>query len=103
MSGSWRSEPLPPGWQRVIQPAVLRRDPVCTWGTLPGEDGPCGAASTDADHIGGAGNHDMAFLRGLCHDHHVKRSAGQARAERARIRSLRLRPVQRHPGWKRES
>lgn len=98
MTGSWRSEPLPPGWAR-IRYGIIARDPVCRWGLLPGEEGPCGQDSTDADHIGAAWDHRPEALRGLCHPHHVIRSAGQGRSELARRRALRLRPRERHPGW----
>ena len=96
---SWRSEPLPPNWP-AIRYQVLARDPVCQWGSLPGEEGPCGQDSTDADHILGAGDHRLVALRGICHPHHIIRSAGQARAVLASRRSLRLRPAEPHPGWR---
>ena len=35
----------------------LARDPVCRWGTLPGETGPCRAPSTDVDQAGDASDH----------------------------------------------
>ena len=98
VTGSWRSEPLPPGWA-AIRYEIIARDPVCRWGLLPGEEGPCGQDSTDADHIGPAWDHRPEKLRGLCHPHHVARSAGQGRAVLAARRSLRFRPQERHPGW----
>jgi len=96
-ASSWRSEPLPADWP-AIRYAILARDPVCRWGSLPGEVGPCGQDSTEADHTGEAWDHDPARLRGICHPHHVARSAAQGRAELARLRSLRFRPPERHPG-----
>jgi len=96
-ASSWRSEPLPAGWP-ALRFAILARDPVCRWGSLPGELGPCGQDSTDADHIGPAWDHRPERLRGLCGPHHTIRSASQARAELARLRSLRLRPQDPHPG-----
>lgn len=101
MAGSWRSEPLPPGWG-AIRYAVLARDPVCRWGVcgLPDEEGPCNSDSTDADHIGPPWDHDLSMLRGICHPHHVARSAAQARAMKAWRRSLKTRPPEKHPGYK---
>jgi len=96
-ASSWRSEPLPPGW-KAIQYAILARDPVCRWGSLPGEEGSCGQDSTDADHTGDPGDHRPEALRGLCHPHHVIRSAAQGRAALALRRSLRFRPREPHPG-----
>lgn len=98
-ASSWRSEPLPRGWG-AIRYAVLARDPVCRWGMLPGEEGPCGQDSTDADHIGLPGDHRPEALRGLCHPHHVGRSASQARAAKAARRSRRTRPGEKHPAYK---
>lgn len=98
-STSWRSEPLPPGWGSVRY-AVLARDPVCRWGMLDGEEGPCGSDSTEADHIGPAWDHRPEALRGICHAHHVIRSAAQARAQKALLASRRYRPPEKHPAYK---
>jgi 5-methylcytosine-specific restriction enzyme A len=99
MAGSWRSEPLPPGWDS-IRAGVLARDPICTWGTLPDEIGVCHAVSTDCDHTGDPGHHDPEALRGLCHPHHRIRSTAQAQAGRARMRALRRAPRGKHPAYK---
>jgi 5-methylcytosine-specific restriction enzyme A len=103
---SWRSVPLPPGWRRISQD-VIKRDLVCQWGSIPedgAEWGSCNEICREADHIGDASNHSMGNLRGLCKFHHAKRTASQGVAGRARIRSSRprARPVERHPGWKRD-
>lgn len=101
MAGSWRSEPLPSNWPS-IRYAVLERDPVCRWGSLPGEEGRCGLASTDADHTGDPGNHDPAFLRGLCTWHHRHRTALQGVAARLARPDLRKRPKENHPAYRRD-
>lgn len=73
---------------------VLARDPVCQWGMLKGEDGPCLAPSTECDHIGDPGDHRPDMLRGLCLVHHRRRSNLQSNARWL----LRKRPVDPHPG-----
>jgi 5-methylcytosine-specific restriction endonuclease McrA len=63
-------------WRLQIRPAVLARDPVCAWGSVPRDEAApesCSAASTDVAHItpreqGGSDEFDN--LRGLCHRHH---------------------------------
>src|SRR5574337_1152466 len=43
-----------PAWRRLIRPAVLTRDPVCTWGSLPRDGaapGSCVEPSTDVAHV----------------------------------------------------
>lgn len=96
---SWRTVPLPSDWP-AIRYEVLFRDPVCRWGSLDGEEGTCGQDATEADHTGSPSDHRPEMLRGLCHSHHVHRSAGQARARKAAIASARLRPRDSHPGYK---
>jgi len=58
--------------------------------------------STEVDHIGEAWDHREELLRGMCHTHHVVRSAAQGRAAIARKRDLRKRPKERHPGYAKE-
>ena len=82
MAGSWQSTPLPPGWKR-IRLAILQRDPICRWGLLPDEDGPCYEPSTECDHIGDPGDHRPGALRGICHPHHERRNQAQRNAGRS--------------------
>lgn len=98
MAGSRRTVPLPGNWQAVV-PVILARDPVCRWGILPGESGACAAPATEVDHMGAAQDHDPVLLRGICNPHHVKRSSAQGNAAKARLRSLRYRPEDKHPGY----
>jgi len=65
-----RTIPLPPGWGSIAD-SILVRDPVCRWGILPSEDGPCGARSTEVDHIGDPSDHRPELLRGICRPHHL--------------------------------
>ena len=93
-----RTIPLPPGWGSIAY-RVIARDPVCRWGILPGEEGLCGQDSTEVDHMGDPSDHRIEVLRGICQTHHQKRTSGQANAARSRIRSLRYRAPDRHPGY----
>jgi hypothetical protein len=95
--GSWRSTPLPPGWGR-LRASVLARDPGCQWGILPGEEWGCGQDSTEVDHLGSPDDHRLEMLRGLCHSHHLRRTGAQIGAQNAARRSMRMRPVEPHPG-----
>jgi hypothetical protein len=100
-AGSWRTTPLPSGWGR-LRVQVLARDPVCRWGMLPGETGPCHQDATDADHMGAPDDHRLEMMRGLCHPHHKKRSDEQGRAAKEALRSLRFLPKEPHPGFVRK-
>jgi hypothetical protein len=98
-SSSRRTVPLPADWGSV-RPAVLARDPVCRYGIAElGETGSCMQPSAEVDHIGSPWDHRLEMLRGICAVHHLKRSSMQGNAARARLRSLRLRPPERHPGY----
>jgi len=103
--GSRRTVPLPAGWGAICR-TILVRDPYCRYGAC-GIDGEpvmeCGAASTEVDHIGAAWDHRPEVLRGICSPHHLKRSSAQGNAARSLLRSLRYRPLEKHPGFRRES
>jgi 5-methylcytosine-specific restriction enzyme A len=100
--GSWRTTPLPSGWGR-LRASVLMRDPICRWGMLPGEDGPCHMPSTTSDHIGPPDDHRIELMRGLCDPHHKRRSGQQgAVARTARYRAMKYRPREPHPGFIRD-
>jgi 5-methylcytosine-specific restriction enzyme A len=100
--GSWRSSPLPGNWGSIRR-AVLQRDPVCRWGLLPDEDGPCRLPSQDCDHIGEPDDHRPEMLRGLCPGHHRVRTRKQTSAAVSagmkRWHGRRLRPPDKHPGF----
>lgn len=93
-----RTEPLPPEWG-AIRYSILVRDPNCRWGILPDETGSCGQPSTEVDHIGESWDHRPEKLRGICSPHHLARTSVQGNAARHRLRVLRYRPVEKHPGY----
>ena len=83
--------------------AILARDPVCRWGTIQSlwsETGLCNQDATEVDHIGAAWDNDPSVLRGICHYHHLRRTSMQANAAKQLLRSLMLRPAEKHPGYK---
>jgi len=62
---------------------VLREEPVCRWGSLAGEGGRCGQASTTADHIvprAWGGLSERANLRGLCARHQQAKASREGAA-----------------------
>lgn len=73
-------------WQRVRR-AVLRRDPVCMWGSQARDrvriedrrrSRVCTRLSTDAAHLRprrGPEDDTLENLRGLCHAHHSQETA----------------------------
>src|SRR6478609_1100104 len=74
----WRTVPLPPEWDRVIRPRILKRDPSCKIRTH------CwGAASTEVDHIGDPSDHGDDNLRGTCERCHSDRTGRCTRDARA--------------------
>lgn len=107
--GSWRTEALPPEWERLIRPRILARDGgMCLWGLVPGEAEPgyvCSAAATDVDHIIRGGGHHDANLRSLCGPHHQAKSSGEggraAGALRTAMAVAKYRPAEPHPGLRR--
>lgn len=86
-----RLERLPSDWDS-IRAKVLRRDPVCK------DPEGCTAESEEADHIERGDDHRLANLQGLCSHHHAKKSAREGNDAKARLKALRKRPVERHPG-----
>ena len=99
----WRTSDLPQdkAYARV-RGHVLRRDPICTWGSLP-EDRygfNCPAPSEEVDHIGDPRDHRPSNLRGLCTTHHATRTGRQGAAARNALRPSKNRPEERHPGFK---
>jgi len=88
----WRTVPLPPGWDAVIRPRILHRDPTCMLRTH------CwGAKSTEVDHIDDPADHSDDNLRGVCTRCHAHRTGQQGAAATHAKRSRRLRPEAQRP------
>jgi 5-methylcytosine-specific restriction endonuclease McrA len=104
MSDRWRTINLPSDWDKYIRPVVLERDQFCLWGSLRSDrvspDYVCGEFSTEVDHIGAVDDHTWTNLRGLCSEHHATRTGRQGAAARHALRPQRIRPPERHPGFK---
>lgn len=118
MAGGWegsdRKSQLPANWDSEIRPAVLARDGHrCTWiidgfgglgdpaAYLAGYYDPrkrCPQRATDVDHIDDAHDHRLEKLRSLCSGHHDRKSSIEGNMERARLRAMLKKPVERHPG-----
>lgn len=89
--GSTRAGRLPAGWETVIRPRILARDPICRI---------CGRRpSTEVDHDRPGDDHSDANLQGVCtpcHLHKSGREGGLASA--AARKAKRQRPQEKHPG-----
>jgi len=102
-ASSRRTVSLPNGWDG-IRPVILARDPSCRYGAIPDdmyELGQCREPSTEVDHMGDPDDHRPEMLRGICHRHHLIRTARQAAAARNSTRPSRKRPPEPHPGFRR--
>jgi 5-methylcytosine-specific restriction enzyme A len=102
-SRRWRTSDLPQDKAYAqTREFVLRRDPICTWGSLP-EDRyafNCPHPSEEVDHIRDSNNHRPENLRGLCSEHHATRTGRQGAEARHALRPSKNRPKERHPGFK---
>src|SRR4051794_7716949 len=88
----WRTVPLPPDWDRVIRPRILKRDPTCKLRTH------CwGAKSTEVDHIGNAGDHGDDNLQGVCTKCHASKTGTQGAVASHVNRHTRLRAPAERP------
>jgi 5-methylcytosine-specific restriction enzyme A len=100
-AGSWRTEPLPPGWAQIRLAVLARDDGKCQW-RVP--HGICGEAANEVDHIRRGGGHDLSNLRSLCSPHHKIKSSGEGGAAAGRLRreiaDRKTRVPERHPGLK---
>ena len=99
-AGSNRKATLPPNWDTVIQPGILRRDQHKCQHVRADTYRKCGAFANQVDHINQERRHDHspANLQSLCEYHHrIKSSAEGGRAAADRHRAAR----RRHPGIRR--
>lgn len=62
------------------------------------QDRNCSTYATEVDHIERRDNHTLDNLRGVCSACHAGKSSSEGNRVKARLRALRRRPVERHPG-----
>jgi 5-methylcytosine-specific restriction protein A len=94
MAGGWegsdRKHELPPDWNSVIRPRILRRDPICR---ICHE-----RLSTQVDHRRRGNDHRDGNLQGICDPCHSAKSSREGNDAQRAIRSARWRPQPPHPG-----
>ena len=90
---SHRAKRLPVDWDRR-RSLILRRDRFTCQIRMDG----CQEKASEVDHIQPGDNHDPTNLRAACSWCHGRKSSQEGHAVKARIRSLRKRPRDRHPG-----
>lgn len=97
MSGGWqgsdRKTRLPPDWYRIRARVLTRDRRRCQLGYTG-----CLGKATQVDHIQPGDNHDETNLQAVCTECHTAKSAREGAEARARIASLRRRPLEQHPG-----
>jgi 5-methylcytosine-specific restriction endonuclease McrA len=77
---------------------VLSRDgSKCSW--IYGDGNRCGLPATDIDHIIPGDDHSLSNLRGLCADHHRKKSSREGLAAKREIAGRFKREPEIHPGY----
>lgn len=91
-NSSNRLERLPPWWSKFTV-EYLRDHRVCA---LKYEG--CQIEATEVDHKINGDNHDLSNLQPVCERCHAKKSSKEGNLAKAKLRSLRKRPKQRHPG-----
>jgi 5-methylcytosine-specific restriction endonuclease McrA len=92
-SSSNRSNELPDNWSE-LRSLVLRRD---GW-TCRIQSVGCLTNATDVDHVRRGSDHSIENLRAACERCHNRKSSAEGHARKRELRSLRKRPLERHPG-----
>lgn len=85
---------LPSNWETEIQPAILKRDHY----KCKIKDQGCLVEATEVDHNIRGDNHAYSNLQAVCERCHAKKSAREGNEAKAKLKALRRRPVERHPG-----
>jgi 5-methylcytosine-specific restriction endonuclease McrA len=93
-STSRRSERLPSNWESEIQPKVLARDKNKCQLAWPG----CLVEATEVDHKIPGDDHSYKNLQAVCERCHARKSAREGNQAKAKLKALRSRPSERHPG-----
>nr|WP_132120521.1 HNH endonuclease signature motif containing protein [Actinocrispum wychmicini] len=92
-TSSSRKSRLPAGWT-ALRLAVLKRDRFTC--QIQGPD--CTTHATEVDHLVAGEDHRLENLRAVCSVCHGEKSAQEGNRAKARLRALRRRPADRHPG-----
>jgi 5-methylcytosine-specific restriction protein A len=92
-STSNRAGRLPPDWPLITKRILVRDHHQCQIG-----DADCGGWATEVDHIEPGDDHRPVNLRAACTTCHAHKSAREGVAARARLRQLRYRRPENHPG-----
>jgi 5-methylcytosine-specific restriction endonuclease McrA len=93
-STSDRSLELPSNWESKIQPEILKRDSYKCKINLPG----CEVEATEVDHKVRGNDHSYKNLQAVCTRCHAKKSSREGHSAKAKLKKLRSRPRERHPG-----
>lgn len=91
-STSDRLDRLPPWWSKFTH-NYLKIHTVCAI-----KDDGCQYEATEVDHIVHGDDHREENLQPACERCHAKKSSREGNAAKARLRQLRRRPRERHPG-----
>ena len=98
---SSRRSRLPPNWEALRKPVLFRPDGsrrTCRW-IEKGRK--CPELATEVDHIKPGDDHSPSNLRGLCTEHHLRKSSREGHAAKATKRaaiSRKFRRTEQHPG-----
>jgi 5-methylcytosine-specific restriction enzyme A len=93
-----RASRLPPNWESQIVPRILGRDNRRCQLRWPG----CQVEATEVDHKIRGDNHDDKNLQAVCERCHARKSAREGNEAKRRLKELRLRPPERHPGLRKQ-
>jgi 5-methylcytosine-specific restriction endonuclease McrA len=97
-SSSDRSSRLPSNWETEIHPRILNRDKrLCKI-----KDHGCQVVATEVDHKVRGDNHADSNLQAACERCHARKSAREGNEAKAKLKALRFRPPERHPGRRME-
>jgi 5-methylcytosine-specific restriction enzyme A len=89
-----RASRLPPNWESEIQPRILERDLY----RCKIKDLGCQVVASEVDHKVRGDNHSDSNLQAACERCHARKSAREGNEAKARLKALRNRPPERHPG-----
>lgn len=93
-SSSNRRQELPPDWEENYRLPTLREAKGMCQIRLPG----CLGKATEVDHIRRGNDHSRGNRRAACSFCHGKKSSAEGVAQRRKLKALKKRPAERHPG-----